>query len=275
LDHPALELRTCALAIIASSLSPCLRLRARSSPAPSALTLASRCRRPQPRVATRWVPRHQLRPSSPHPEGLLDRPRASELNSLWLCRPSTSRVPCSMAPPVALLLGLGRSRIPLASPGPLLRVAHQRVTLPRPEAPCTDRSHRSAPRLRLELCCAGRHWCPGFATEGPASDMLSRALFGSLDLRTYRLFAGALTPHVARRLLQLKRSPSTPSSRPIPRPPATASRRSVRVAIPLRGLPAELSQARGFRTNPMSPHRDDRSSQRFYPDLFDSDTSCR
>lgn len=41
-------------------------------------------------------------------------------------------------------------------------------------------------------------------------------LVGPLDPSTYRLFAGALRPHAACRLLQLSRSTSTPTSRPVP-----------------------------------------------------------
>lgn len=47
------------------------------------------------------------------------------------------------------------------------------------------------------------------------------------------------------------------------------------VAGPLARLPAELSRARGYQTNPVNPHRDDRSPRWIYPDLFDPDTSCR
>lgn len=56
---------------------------------------------------------------------------------------------------------------------------------------------------------------------------------------------------------------------------ATASRRATGWRDLLRSLPTELSQARGHRTNPISPHRDDRSPRWLYPDLFDPDTSCR
>jgi hypothetical protein len=56
---------------------------------------------------------------------------------------------------------------------------------------------------------------------------------------------------------------------------ATASRRCTEWWILLRGSPAELHQARGRRTNPTSPHRNDRSSRWLHPNLFDPDTSCR
>jgi hypothetical protein len=56
---------------------------------------------------------------------------------------------------------------------------------------------------------------------------------------------------------------------------ATASRRATGWRILLRGSPTGLSQARGHRTNPTSPHRDDRSSRWLYPNLLDPDTSCR
>lgn len=156
----------------------------------------------------------QLRTSSPHPEGLLDRLATVELNSLGRCRPSASRASCPMTL-FSRRLRAGPKPDSQTTPGPFLRAAHQRATLPRPGAPCTDRSHRLARRSRFELRCAGRHWCPGFATVDPASDMCSRVSCDPLDPRTYRLFAGALAPHAARRLLQLNRPTSTPTSRPV------------------------------------------------------------
>jgi hypothetical protein len=63
-----------------------------------------------------------------------------------------------------------------------------------------------------------------------------------------------------------------------PRPQRWLRRRAAarRVVIPLRGPPAELSQARGCRGCPrFTPRRSDRSPQQIYPDLLDPDTSCR
>lgn len=90
------------------------------------------------------------------PKGCPVARRPPDVNSLGLCRPFASRVPRSMTP-LSLCLPARPRPCPPASPGPFLRAALQRATLPRSEAPSTDRSHRSTPCLRSELCSAGRH----------------------------------------------------------------------------------------------------------------------
>lgn len=98
----------------------------------------------------------------------------------------------------------------------------------------------------------------------------------ALDPRTYRLFAGALKPHAAYRLLQTNRSTSTPPSRPNPvacydgEPPSDGQQPSVETCWPglLRpGVAALYSRSH--------PRGDDRASLRIYPNLLLPDTSCR
>jgi hypothetical protein len=87
--------------------------------------------------------------------------------------PRASRVSYPMAPLFHPTLGSRSSRSPPAGPEPVLRLAHPREAPPEPGTPCTDRSRRSTPRSREGSRVAGRHWSPGFATRGPASDTLS------------------------------------------------------------------------------------------------------
>jgi hypothetical protein len=134
---------------------------------------------------------------------------------------------------------------------------------------------RTDPSLALRACLSGRHWCPGFATEGPASDMSSRALSRA---RPECLPPIRRSPRAACRLPTSTAETIHEHAPEPPRPLRCLRRRTAArwVVIPLRSPPAELSQVRGCRNElPFTPCRSDRSPQQIYPDLFDPDTSCR
>jgi hypothetical protein len=101
------------------------------------------------------------------------------------------------------------------------------------------------------------------------------AYLRSLDSETYQLFAGAPGPHAAHRLLQ------SCDPRAHLRFHQTPKRNSRRRTVPRLGsatLASDSSRAftgQGLATRVENPHRDDRSPQRIYPNLFDPDTSCR
>jgi hypothetical protein len=188
--------------LLAPGLRPCLRTG--SSPAPSTLAPDSRRRHLRPRGMTRLAPHHPFRPSPPHPKGLLGRPKVSELQLAWafsaFCEPGgvLDDAPCRSA-----LLHRG---YPASSD--VARTSSTRRAPPRHAFKAQGAFRRQVlttlPLLALQAGPSGRHWCPGFATDGPASDMFSRALVGPLDPSAYRLFAGALAPHAACRLLLLR-----------------------------------------------------------------------
>jgi len=92
-----------------------------------------------------------------------------------LVNPTRARWSGSQAPRVATRSLCPASRAPPREPGPASPHPNQRMQIVEPEAPSTNRSHRRRPSLRPNGDRVGRHWCPGFATGGPASDMLSRS----------------------------------------------------------------------------------------------------
>jgi hypothetical protein len=94
------------------------------------------------------------------------RPRSSPMVRL---ADAPCRCPCSCP----------ASRALPREPGPDPPHPNQEVRLRKPEAPSTSKSHRRCPGLRPNHDRKGRHWYPGFAAKGPASDMRSRPYPGS------------------------------------------------------------------------------------------------
>lgn len=92
--------------------------------------------------------------------GVVDPPRAR-----W-SGPQTPRVATRSSCPASRAVPRG--------PGPASPHPNQRMRLFEPEAPSASKSHRRRPSSRSNGDRVGRHWYPGFAAVGPASDMLSR-----------------------------------------------------------------------------------------------------
>jgi len=146
------------------------------------------------------------------PEGMRGVPR---LGSSGLCRPASSPMvrladaPCRYPQPSSA------SRAHPREPEPASSHPNQRVRLFELKAPSTSKSHRRRPSSRPTDDRMGRHWYPGFAASGPASDTLSRPNPRSArscclptihrgPRATCRLPASAMDCH-----------PSTPTCRPI------------------------------------------------------------
>jgi hypothetical protein len=89
-------------------------------------------------------------------------------------RPARARWPDSQTPHVATHGLYPASRARPREPGPASPQPNQRMRLRKPEAPSTSKSHRRRPGLRPNGDRMGRHWYPGLAAKGPASDMRSR-----------------------------------------------------------------------------------------------------
>jgi len=193
-----------------------LRLRLGGSPDPHAsrslTTLESHCWLLQPWVATQLVLHGQLE-SDHHSLGHARCPAQEPAQALWThnrpddpTRDASCRVlrprPASQARP--------------QEPGPARTAPHQRMRPHGSEAPSTNRSHGRRPGLRQSDVPLGRHWYPGLATEGPASDMRSRPFPRSARSTSFRLFAGHPWTTCRLSVSAMDCPPSTPSSFPIP-----------------------------------------------------------
>lgn len=88
--------------------------------------------------------------------------------------PPRTRWSDSQTPHVATRSLRSASRAHPREPGPASPHPNQRVRLFEPEAPSTSKSHRRRPSSRPNDDRMGRHWYPGFAASGPASDTRSR-----------------------------------------------------------------------------------------------------
>jgi len=146
------------------------------------------------------------------PEGSGGVPRRSPSG---LCRPASNPMvrladaPCRYPQPSPA------SRAHPREPGPASPHPNQRVRLFEPEAPSTGKSHRPRPSSRPNDDRMGRHWYPGFAASGPASDMRSRPNprgARSCCLPTIRRGTGATCRLPAS---AMDCHPSTPTCRPI------------------------------------------------------------
>jgi hypothetical protein len=144
-------------------------------------------------------------------------------------------------------------------------------------APSAGRSHRPLPSLALGARLPGRHWYPGFAAKGPASDMLLRSASPNARHKHWAGFHRSAWATCRPPTSAAECSSSTPPSCP------NSSRDSQRQAAarlddsaPCGARPTELLQARGRSDflSPFDPQHDDRSPRWIYPNLTDSDTSC-
>jgi len=129
--------------------------------------------------------------------------------------PTRTRWSGSQTPHVATRSLRSASRAHPREPEPASPHPNQRERLFEPKAPSTSKSHRRRPSSRPNDDRMGRHWYPGFAASGPASDMRSRSNPRSArpsclptirrgPKATCRLPASAMDCH-----------PSTPTCRPI------------------------------------------------------------
>jgi hypothetical protein len=147
------------------------------------------------------------------PVGMRGVPRRSSSEP---CRPTPSPMirpadaPCRCPRPLPGIPGSAagaRTRLPAPQPG---------MRFFEPEAPSTSKSHRRRPGSRPNGDRMGRHRYPGFAAEGPASDMLSRP--NPRSARPEGLPAIRRGPEATCRLpaSAMECPPSTPTCRPIP-----------------------------------------------------------
>jgi hypothetical protein len=105
------------------------------------------------------------------PTGMRGVPRRSPSGR---CRPASSPMVRPADAPCRYPQLIPASRAEPREPGPASPHPNQRMRLFEPEAPSASKSHRRRPSSRSNGDRMGRHWCPGFAAKGPASDMLSR-----------------------------------------------------------------------------------------------------
>jgi len=150
------------------------------------------------------------------PEGCPTARGLPDISSPRPCQPSTSQVLCSMTP-----LLTSRSETTETVPSRIARTSSWCRAPSLHPSKARGAFHRQVPPLH-PLLTLGASLCgpPLVSRLGHRRPSFRHAFadhVGPLDPRTYRLFAGALRPHAAHRLLQRNRSPSTPSNRPIPR----------------------------------------------------------
>jgi hypothetical protein len=163
--------------------------------------------------AAQLVPR---RPAATRPSPLKGSAVSRAATRVGVVGPARARWSGSQTPHVATRSLCPASRAPLREPGPASPHPNQRMRIFEPEAPSTSKSHRRRPGLRPNDDRMGRHWYPGFATEGPASDMLSRPHPRSARpkcLPVIRRGPGATCRLPAS---AIECPPSTPTCRPIP-----------------------------------------------------------
>jgi hypothetical protein len=182
--------------------------------------------------ATQLVPRW---PAATSPSPLRGRAVSRAEARVGVVGPARARWSGSQTPHVATRSPCPASRAVPREPEPASPHPNQRMRLVEPEAPSTDKSHRRRPSSRPNSNRVGRHWYPGFATVGPASDMLSRS--HPRSARPNCLPAVRRGPWATCRLpaSAMECPPSTPTGRPIPglergKPRPTRWRRSSRNA---------------------------------------------
>jgi hypothetical protein len=147
-------------------------------------------------------------------------------------------------------------------------------SFPGSETPSIDRSYLHHPLLALRTMLPDNNQYLSFAAPAWCSTRVyTQFLRARHSSPGYSPRSESHLPSV--RLLQLKRSPNTLTSPPKPQR-ATASRRRLGDSTLCRVPPAELTQPRGCVVPKLHNYqRSDRSPHWDYPNLIDSDTSCR
>lgn len=160
--------------------------------------------------------------------GIVHLHRPDELSSSAPCRA------CQLAP----------ERAPRQDQDPFRVRRANAVHLPSPGRLPPPSPVQPAPHLRTRRNLPGRHWYPGFATEGPASDTLSRPVKPFArpnDLPAiHRSRRATCRPSTS----ATERSTSTPNNDPNPTARCDGKPPRDRWPAPLRDGPAELPQAR-------------------------------
>jgi len=157
------------------------------------------------------------------------------------------------------------------------RPAHQCRSIHSLGTPSADKSQMSLRRSRAVNGHSGRHWYLRFA----ASTQLRTCIHTRLSrarLDDLRCYPSAPEPHAPHRLLQLERSPSTPSKLQTLPTCGERTRRPAGARLPCENQTTEVFQPRGctvMKPLARNPRVSDRSPMRIYPDLFASDTSRR
>lgn len=145
------------------------------------------------------------------------------------------------------------------------------------EVPSTDRSLPAPHQLTLALPFPGRHWCSGFATKNPASDMGLRTPRYALDLTAVAVVHRGPRPHAAYRFLQLSHLRAHLGTFQTSPHIAMANHRTSEWTYNSRSTSSRVFTGQGLHHfgDDVSPHHGDRSPRWIYPNRFDSGTTCR
>jgi hypothetical protein len=121
-----------------------------------------------------------------------------------------------------------------------------------------------------------RHWYPGFATVGPASDMRSRPATPNARPKRRAGYSPEPLGHMPPVDFCNRVSPEHTYGPPKPRRlmQRQATARRVRTSLTERSPPSFLRPGVASAFRLLDPHHDDRSPQWIYPNLISPDTPC-